>query len=79
MNEIENYRKNISLLSKLKKENIIIIINSKKEKKNKKTFNQIATIKEELVQKLQLKAQRLRRLNKKCDLHKQNKIFETDA
>ena len=69
MNEIENYRKNISLLSELKKENIIII-NSKKEKKNKiKTFNQIATIKEEPVQKLQLKAQRLRRMNKKCDFH----------
>ena len=81
MNGIENYRKDISLLSELKKENKIINSKQKKiEKKYKiKTFNQIATVKEELVQKLQLKAQRLRRMNKRCDLHKQNKIFETDA
>ena len=40
---------------------------------------QIPCIKEELKQKLQLKAQRMRRFEKRSKFFRQNRIFETDA
>ena len=41
--------------------------------------SQIPSIKEELKQKFQIKAQRLRRYEKQSKFFRQNKIFETDA
>ena len=54
-----------------------------KTKKNYKKYHlkehQISTIKKELKQNLQCKAQRLRRFTKRNNFYRQNKIFETDA
>jgi len=65
--EIENFRREISILDELQKDN------GKQSRKARKVIRkykilskeQIRTIKEELKQKLQVKAQRLRRYDKR--------------
>jgi len=65
--EIENFRREISILDELQKDN------GKQSRKARKVIRkykilskeQIPTIKEELKQKLQVKAQRLRRYDKR--------------
>lgn len=79
--EIENFRKEISILDELQRNG------KSKSRKSRQVIRkyhienkeQIPAIKEELKQKLQVKAQRLRRFTKRNDFYRQNKIFETDA
>lgn len=78
--EIENFRKEISILEELQKSTI----KSRKARQVIRKYrvenkDQIPAIKEELKQKLQVKAQRLRRFTKRNDFYRQNKIFETDS
>ena len=77
-NEIGNLRKEISILDELQNGKLLkpkrII-----KKYHPKEKHQISTSKEELKQKLQYKAQRLRLFIKRNNFYRQNKIFETDA
>ena len=79
--EIENLRKEISLLEELQKDKEIRsgkarnVIRKYKIESNDK----IPSIKEEVKQKLQVKAQRVRRYVKRNKFYRQNKIFETDT
>ncbi|XP_042883074.1 uncharacterized protein LOC122260048 [Penaeus japonicus] len=78
--EIENFRREISILEEQKN-------GKSKSRKSKQVIRkyqienkeQIPVIKEELKQKLQVKAQRLRQFTKRNDFYRQNNIFETDA
>ena len=77
-NEIGNLRKEISIFDELQNGKLFkpkrII-----KKYHLKEEHQISTIKEELKQKLQCKAQKLRRFIKRNNFYRQNKIFEIDA
>jgi len=79
--EIEAFRREISLCEELQKDKEIRSGNAKKITRKYKIVSksQIPSIKEELKQKLQVKAQRLRRYEKRSKFFRQNKIFETDA
>ena len=79
--EIATFRREISLLEELQTNKGLRSGKARKvlRKYNIKDREQIAVIKEELKQKLQVKAQRLRRFNKRTKFYRQNKIFETDA
>ena len=79
--EIETFRREISLLEELQSDKEI---RSKKAIKVLRKYkieqkDQIPSIREELKQKLQVKAQRLHRFDKRNKFFRQNKIFETDA
>ena len=79
--EIETLRREISLCEELQKDKEIRSSNAKKVVRKYKIVSksQIPSIKEELKQKLQVKAQRLRRYEKRSKFFRQNKVFETDA
>ena len=79
--EIETLRREIFLCEELQKDKEIRSSNAKKVVRKHKIVSkrQIPSIKEELKQKLQVKAQRLRRYEKRSKFFRQNKIFETDA
>lgn len=79
--EIDSLRAEISILDELSKG---INVNTRKSRKLKRKFNivnqqSITTTKENLKQKMQVKAQRLRRFDKRNKFFRQNKIFQTDA
>ncbi|XP_065067405.1 uncharacterized protein LOC135692976 [Rhopilema esculentum] len=78
--EIENHKKEISLLEELQKDKEIKSGKARKvlRKYKIKSKDQVPAIQEELKQKLQVKAQRLRRYIKRNKFYRQNKIFETD-
>ena len=80
-NEIENHRKEFSLLRELHKDKEIKSGTARKllRKYKIESKDQVPAIKEELKQKLQVKAQRLRRYIKRNKFYRQNKIFETDT
>ena len=73
--------KRISLCEELQKDKEIRSGNAKKIMRMYKIVSksQILSIKEELKQKLQVKALRLRRYERRSKFFRQNKIFETDA
>ena len=77
--EIETFRREISLCEELQKDKEIRSGNAKKISRKYKIVSksQIPSIKEELKQKLQVNAQRLRRYEKRSKFFRQNKIFET--
>ena len=79
--EIENLRKEISLLEELQKDKEIRSGKARKviRKYRIESNDKIPAIKEELKQKLQVKAQRVRRYVKRNKFYRQNKIFETDT
>ena len=79
--EIETFRRDISLWEELQKDKEIRSSTAKKVVRKYKTVSKskIPSIKEELKQKLQVKAQRLRRYEKRSKFFRKNKIFETDA
>ena len=79
--EIENFRREISILEELQKDSGEKSGKARKVIRKYKILSkeQIPTIKEEPKQKLQVKAQRLRRFDKRQKFFRQNKIFETDA
>ena len=79
--EIESFRREISILEELQKDNGEKSGKARKVIRKYKILSkeQIPTIKEELKQKLQVRAQRLRRFDKCQKFFRQNKIFETDA
>ena len=79
--EIENFRKDISILEELQTDKDVRSGKARKviRKYQIDSKEKIPAIKEELKQKLQVKAQRLRRFTKSNKFYRQNKIFETDA
>ena len=79
--EIKNFRKEISLPEEPQKDKEIRSGKAKKviRKYKIESNDKIPTIKEELKQKLQVKAQRVRRYVKRNKFYRQNKIFETDT
>ena len=79
--EIENLRKEISLLEGHQKGKEIRSGKARKviRKYKIESNDKIPTIKEELKQKLQVRAQRIRRYVKRNKFYRQNKIFETDT
>ena len=79
--EIELFRKELSLLDEIQKDKILRSGKAKKVVRKYKieSKTQIPCIKEELKQKLQVKAQRMRRFEKRSKFFRQNRIFETDA
>ena len=79
--EIESLRAEISILDEISKGTIV---KSRKSRRVKKKYNiidkvSLDTAKEVLKQKIQVKAQRLRRFDKRTKFYRQNKIFKTDA
>ena len=79
--EIENLRKEISLLVVLRKDKEIRSGKARKvvRKYRIESNDKIPAIKEELKQKLQVKAQRVRRYVKRNKFYRQDKILETDT
>ena len=79
--EIENLRKEISLLEELQKDKEIRSGKARKviRKYRIESNDKIPAIKEELKQRVQVKAQRVRRYVKRNKFYRQNKIFETDT
>ena len=79
--EIELFRKELSLLDEIQKDKRLRSGKAKKVVRKYKieSKNQTPCIKEELKQKLQVKAQRMRRFEKRSKFFRQNRIFETDA
>ena len=80
-NEIETMRGEMSILSKIERNK------DPKTRKARKLIGKykitnaidIPNIKEELKQKIQVKARRERRFDKRNKFYRQNKIFQTDA
>ena len=79
--EIEMLRGELSILDELSKGNIIKTRTARKVKRKYKLFDmdEIVKSKELLKQKLQVKAQRIRRYEKRSNFYRHNKIFNTDA
>ena len=79
--EIETFRRETSLYEELQKDKEIRSGIAKKVMRKYKIVSksQIPSIKEELKQKLQVKAQRLRRCEKRSKFFRRNTIFETDT
>ena len=79
--EIEDMRCEISILTEIENGNNPKTRKSRKLKRkfNLKNHAEIPVLKEELKQKMQAKAQRLRRFEKRSKFYRQNKTFESDA
>ena len=79
--EVEMLRGEISILSEIERKNDPRTRKARKLKRKHKIkrIEDIPGIKEELKQKMQAKAQRLRRFEKRSKFYRQNKIFENDA
>ena len=80
-NEIDTLRAEISILDELSRG---VSVKTRKARKLKRNLNitdkaSLDCAKENLKQKMQLKAQRLRRFDKRTKFYRQNKIFSTDA
>ena len=79
--EIEAFRGELSILEDLSKG---INVKTRKRRRVKRKHklqneNDITTAKERIKQKVQVKAQRIRRFEKRTKFYRQNKIFKTDV
>ena len=79
--EIETMRGEMSILSEIERNKDPKTRKARKVIRKYKVTNviDIPSIKEELKQKIQVKAQRERRFDKRNKFYRQNKIFQTDA
>ena len=79
--EVESYRKEISVLDEMEKNEKLKSGRARKVLRKHGIIrrDQIKVVKEQLKQKLQMKAQRLRRFTKRNKFYRQNNLFETDA
>ena len=79
--EIEAFRGELSILGNLPKGINVKTRKGRKVKRKYKLQNENDTImaKERIKQKVQVKAQRIRKFEKRTKFYKQNKIFKTDT